>query len=254
MSGLFSVRGRPARVRATRLWTALVVLLAALGATLASPATAQEVAAASAIAPAPEYRISPGDELSVTFPYNAELNHDGPVGPDGRFTMPQIGNILLAHATLADATRTIADALRRGGIVEDARPSVTIRQYGASVYVGGEVRSPGLVRLTGGMDALQAVIVAGGLLDTAHSKKVVVIRRDAEGRPAQHYVDLRAYVRHNAAAGAEPLLAQDIVFVPKSSIAEADLWIDQYVNRLLPFSRSLNYSLGNTAVNTVTTR
>lgn len=219
-----------------------------------APAGAQDIAAAAAIAPSPEYRISPGDELSVSFPYNAELNHDGPVGPDGRFTMPQVGNILLANATIAQATATIAAALRRAGIVEDARPSLTIRQYGASVFVGGEVRSPGAIKLTGGMDALQAVIVAGGLLDTARSKKVVVIRRDANGVPVQRYIDLRHYVRHGGPGGAEPLLSQDIVFVPKSSIAEANVWVDQYINRLLPFSRSLNYSIGNGNVNTVTGR
>jgi hypothetical protein len=44
------------------------------------------------------------------------------------------------------------------------------------------------------------------------------------------------------------LQSQDIVFVPRSSIAEADLWIDQHVNRLLPFTRSLNYNIGNNAV------
>lgn len=239
----------PRRRTVLRVFAALLWAGAAL-----SPAGAQDVSIPSAIAPPPEYRIGAGDDLSVTFPYNAELNHDGPVGPDGRFTMPEVGNILLAHATISEATATIATALRRSGIVENARPSLTIRQYGASVFVGGEVRLPGAVRLTGGMDALQAVIVAGGLLDTARSKKVVVIRRDANGVPVQHYIDLRSYVRHGAVAGAEPLLSQDIVFVPKSSIAEANVWVDQYINKLLPFSRGLNYSVGNGAVNTVTGR
>lgn len=232
-------------------WLGLALLLAAF---MPHVVRAQDIAVTGAVAPTPEYRLGPGDELSVSFPYNAELNHDGPVGPDGRFTLPQVGNILVANATIAEASATISDALRRSGMVENARPSLTIRQYGASVFVGGEVRNPGLVRLTGGMDALQAVIVAGGALDTAHSKKVVIIRRDASGRPVQHYIDLRSYVRHGTAAGAEPLLSQDIVFVPKSSIAEANVWVDQYINRLLPFSRSLNYSLGNNAVNTVTGR
>lgn len=230
------------------------IVLASVAGLVAPVALIAQVAR-PAVAPAPpEYRISPGDELSVTFPYNAELNHDGPVGPDGRFTMPQVGNIVLASATVDEATAAISAALRRSGIVEDARPSLTIRQYGASVFVGGEVRNPGTVRLASGMDPLQAVIAAGGLLDTAKSKRIVIIRRGPDGTPMLRYVNLRDYVRHGVATGIEPLTSQEVVFVPKSSIAEANVWVDQYINRLLPFSRSVNYSIGNNTVNTVSSR
>ena len=53
--------------------------------------------------------------------------------------------------------------------------------------------------------------------------------------------------RSHVATGID-LQSQDIVFVPRSSIAEANLWIDQHINKLLPFSRSLNYNLGGGAV------
>ncbi len=225
--------------------SALLILAGASSAAAQASAVAPGVATPSTRVVPPEYRIGPGDELSVAFPYNPELNHDGPVGPDGRFTLPQVGNVLLARSTIAEATATISDQLRAAGIVADARPSVTIRTYGAAVFVGGEVKTPGLVRLTSGMDPLQAVIVAGGLLDTAKSKKIVIIRRGPDGVPVQHYVDLRAYLRHGLAAGVDPLAAQDVVFVPKSSIAEADIWVDQYLNKLIPFNKSLDYSVGS---------
>jgi len=98
------------------------------------------------------------------------------------------------------------------------------------------------------------VIVAGGLLDTAKSKRVVVIRRGADGVAQMHYIDLRAYARHGTGAGALTLQPQDIVFVPKSSIAEVNVWIDQHINRLLPFSRSVNYTIGNGTLNTIAPR
>ena len=201
----------------------------------------------------PEYRIGAGDDLSVTFPYNAELNHDGPVGPDGRFTMPLLGNLPVAGKTIDETTAMLTLALRRQGIVENAFPSVTIRTYGATVFVGGEVRLPGAVKMVSSMDPLQAVIVAGGLLDSAKSKQVVVIHRNDDGTIVQRYADLRAYAHHGVPAG-PALQPQDIVFVPRSSIAEADLWVDQHINKLLPFSRSLNYSLGGAAINTVAGR
>lgn len=249
------VHHRRSAPRATALCAIAVATVVGAATGLGAPTTlAAQVVRAAATAAPPEYRLGPGDELSVTFPYNAELNHDGTIGPDGRFTLPQVGNIVLTQSTVDEATATIAAALRKSGIVEDSRPSLTIRQYGASVFVGGEVKNPGTVRLASGMDPLQAVIAAGGLLDTAKSKRIVIIRRGPDGTPILRYVNLREYLRHGVATGIEPLTAQEVVFVPKSSIAEADVWVDQYINRLLPFSRSLNYSIGNNAVNTVSTR
>jgi protein involved in polysaccharide export with SLBB domain len=192
----------------------------------------------------PEYRLGPGDEISITFPMNAELNHDGPIGPDGRFTMPLIGSLLLEGDTVNEATLKIANALREDKIVADAEPSLTIRHYNASIYVGGEIRLPGVQTLSTGMDALQAVIAAGGLLETARTKHVAIIRRTPDGRASITFIDLRSYLR-GTTASRFVLQPRDVVFVPKSSVAEADTWIDQYLNKLLPFGRSLNYNLGN---------
>lgn len=237
-------------------------LLAAL-AGVCSPEPAQQVPVASVpqdraqstAEPAnrPAYRIEAGDQLSVSFPYNPELNMVGPVGPDGRFAVPVVGNLELADRTLDEAATLISLALRRSGVVEDSRPTVSIQQYGAVVYVGGEVRLPGPVKLPGRLDPLQAVISAGGLLDTARSHRVVILHRTPDGRIVQTDVDLRAYARRGVPTNVA-LQSQDIVFVPRSSIAEADLWIDQHINKLLPFSRSLNYSLGPNPASTVLSR
>jgi protein involved in polysaccharide export with SLBB domain len=224
----------------------------------APPQTTPAPAAQAASQPAPEarkpvlpeYRLSPGDEVSVTFPFNAELNHDGPVGPDGRFTLPLVGPLYLNGDTISEATLKLAVALRDYGIVEDAHPSLTIRKYSASVFVGGEVKQPGTFTLSAGMDPLQAVIAAGGMLDTAKTKRIAVIRRSPEGRAIILYVDLHAYTRGGAARLA-PLEARDVVFVPKSNIAEADAWVDQYLNKLLPFGKNFNYNLGNYGTTTV---
>ncbi len=199
----------------------------------------------------PEYRIGPGDELAVTFPFNAELNHDGPVGPDGRFSLPLAGSLDLAGKTVPEASALISKVLRESGVVEDARASITIRRYGANVYIGGEVRLPGLVSLSPGMDAMQAVIAAGGLLDTAKTRKVAIIRRATDGHALVSYVNLRDYMHGAASAKIPPLQPRDVVFVPKSSIAEVDLWVDQYLNKSLPFGKNLNYSFGTQTTTTV---
>ena len=120
---------------------------------------------------------------------------------------------------------------------------VSVRQYGGTVFVGGEVRQPGSVKLAQALDPLQAVIAAGGLLETARTSKVVILHRAPDGSVTRKTANLDAYTR----AGHSPevtLAAQDIVFVPRSSVAEADLWIDQHINKLLPFSRGMNFNIG----------
>lgn len=193
------------------------------------------------------YHIAAGDEVAISYPYNPELNLTGPVGPDGRFMVPLVGNLAVAGQTLDQVAADISQRLRAAGIVADARPVVSIHTYGAVVYVGGEVRLPGAVKMTQAVDPLQAVISAGGLLDTARTRKVVVIHRAADGAITQKVVDLKAYARDGRGTGVV-LQSQDIVFVPRTSIAEADIWVDQHLNKLIPFSKSLNYSLGTGTV------
>ena len=192
------------------------------------------------------YRLAPGDDISVTFRDNPELNAAGPIGPDGRFTIPDIDSVSLADQTPDEAARHIALALREARIVADARPSVQVRQYAATVYVGGEVRQPGAVKLTGPLDPMQAVILAGGMLESARTNRVVVIRPASVpgAAPETQVVDIRDYTKHGRPLALAQLQARDVIFVPRSSIAEVNLWIEQHINRVLPFSRSLNYSLG----------
>ena len=210
-----------------------------------APAARDASAAAADVQDA--YRIAAGDELSVSYPYNPEMNLAGPVGPDGHFVVPFVGNLAVGGHTLDEVAAEISAKLRSGGIVADARPVVSIKAYGAVVFVGGEVHNPGPVKLAQAADPLQAVISAGGLLDTAHLRKVVIIHRAPDGSIGKRIADLRAYSLNGRSPGIV-LQAQDIVFVPRSSIAEADLWVDQYLNKLLPFSKSLNYSLGSAVV------
>ena len=218
-----------------------------------SPAAAQPAVgagfASEAAGPVADdaYRIGAGDELSVSYPYNPELNLAGPVGPDGRFVVPFVGNLAVAGRTLDEVAAEISQRLRSGGIVADARPVVAIKTYSSVIYVGGEVHNPGQVKLAQAGDPLQAVISAGGMLDTARLRKVVVIHRAADGSVGKRVVDLRAYA-HDGHSPGLVLQAGDIVFVPRSSIAEADLWVDQYLNKLIPFSKSMNYSLGSAVV------
>ena len=55
-------------------------------------------------------------------------------------------------------------------------------------------------------------------------------------------LDLRRFASTGDPTATVTLASEDMIFVPRSRIAEVNLWIDQYVNRLLPFSRSVSYT------------
>lgn len=191
----------------------------------------------------PTYIVGPGDELSVVFPFNAELNYEGPVGPDSTFTLPVAGTVSTAGKTTTQVEQAISQALTDRKVANNPSVSISIRRYAQVVYVGGEVKLPGAIPLQNKMDPLQAVIAAGGALDTARTSSAVIIRRGPDGKPLLRVVNLNKLIRTGDKNQAIALRPLDSIFIPKTSIAEADLWVDQYINKLLPFQRGFSYTI-----------
>jgi protein involved in polysaccharide export with SLBB domain len=230
-----------ARRAVLRLLTLAFLSLGAL------PASAQSSPDAASY-----YRLLPGDEISVRLPLNPELDTTGPIGPDGRFSIPLAGRVEIGGMTLGDAEGAISRALRDGKIVADARPGIVVAKYAGVVYVGGEVRDPGPVPLTKALNPLQAIINAGGLLNTARSKKVVIVRQVTDTAHRIETVDIRDIVKTGGFGAPLALAPGDVVFVPKSTIAEVDLFIDQYINRIVPNALHFNVNVGNGNATTTT--
>jgi polysaccharide biosynthesis/export protein PslD len=195
-------------------------------------------------APGP-YRIVPGDDISVVLPLNSELNYRGLVAPDGTLTMPFAGTVPAAGLSAPQLADTIDTALASRGIVANAQAMVGVAQSASRIYVGGEVTRPGEVSLHTGMSVMQAVTAAQGLLDTARTHEIVLIRRSPDGRPMLRTIDVDALTRKGDPNQDVILQANDTIFVPKSSIAEVDQWVDQYINKVLPFDRGFSYSITN---------
>jgi protein involved in polysaccharide export with SLBB domain len=196
-----------------------------------------------------QYRLAPADQIAVSLPLNPEVNATGTIGPDGRFSIPLVGRLPLGGHTVDEAERLIADAFRSEHIVADARPNIAVTTYNAAIYVAGEVRTPGAIALNRPLNAYQAVVLAGGLLDTARSGKVAVISRTATGAASVRLVNLHDYPRNDAAS---PLLLApgDVLFIPKSRIAEINQWIEQHINKVVPNSLKFNVNIGDTSTAT----
>lgn len=174
----------------------------------------------------PEYVLYPGDEIEIATPTAVELTRTQRIGPDGRISLPLVGQIMAADRTIAeveaDASAAYASQLRRP-VVE-----VTLKTAGPiRVWVGGEVRTPGMIEMNGDLDAYQAIIQAGDFLPTAKQGEVALIRRGRGGVRMMRAADLRPR-RGEVIA----LRRGDIIFVPRSTLGEVANFVTQFRNAL----------------------
>ena len=190
----------------------------------------------------PRYRLYPGDELEVEVPSAPELTKIVVVQPDGRISLPLLQPVMVADRSADEAEAIIARAYSS----QLLRPEVIINVKSAplKVFVGGEVDKPGVYDMPGDINALQAVIMAGGFKTSAKQNQVVIIRRSAGGRAMMRTADLRRGLRDSSNADVVPLRRFDVVYVPRSTVAEAGLFIQQYFRDLSPIDLGFNYTLG----------
>jgi polysaccharide export outer membrane protein len=191
----------------------------------------------------PSYRLYPGDVLDVSTVTAPELNRTVTVQPDGRVSLPLIAPVMVADRTSQEAQAMIAAAY--GPVL--IRPQVELTVKTASplkIFVGGEVDRQGVYDMPGDINALQAVFMAGGFRTSAKAGQVVIIRRGPDGRAMMRTVNLAKAARDPSRRDAVPLRRFDIVFVPRSNVSEAGLFMQQYVRDLLPiqFSYAINGS------------
>ena len=233
-----------------RVFAALWVTAALSGCATKSagpPAPAEEMPAPVVVAADAGYRVARGDELNFRFFHTPELNTVATVRPDGRVALPLAGEIEVEGLPMQELTakveRLLSDQVRRPQVVINVQGATTRR-----VFVGGEVARPGMQPLVGPLTVLQAVLVAEGLKDTAQPRQALVLRRGPKGERVVLPVDLSAVMSGQADAPDLPLQAYDVVVVPRSGVPILNLWIDQYIRRVFPFSLGFSYTINKNGV------
>jgi protein involved in polysaccharide export with SLBB domain len=189
----------------------------------------------------PPYRLYPGDDVDLSVPSAPELNKTLTVQPDGRLYLPLAGSVMVADRTVDQATAMIERAYSTQLLRPDV--SLSIKAATLKVFVGGEVGKPGVYDMPGDINALQAVILAGGFTPLAKRGQVVIIRRGPEGAAMLRTVNLRRGVG-DPTTDLVPLRRFDVVYVPRTTIAEAGLFVQQYFKDVSPVQLGFQYTHG----------
>jgi protein involved in polysaccharide export with SLBB domain len=184
----------------------------------------------------PEYRIGVGDTLALKFYYSSELNETVTVRPDGRISLQLIGEVDVVGRTPEEIALGLEG--RYGEHLPQSDVAVIVRDFASMrAYVGGEVERPRMVRLDGYTTLTEAVFASGGILDTAARSSVILLRRGEYGREV-YRVDIDKCL--SGEAETPVLRPYDVVYLPKSFIAKVGMYVDLYINRIVP--RNANFT------------
>jgi polysaccharide export outer membrane protein len=122
-----------------------------------------------------EYRLGPGDKLRIEVYKDPQLSQSVQVRPDGKITLPLIGDLDATSRTPIELRDTITKALKEY-VTNPTVTVIVVEALASKVYVMGEVTHPGTMELHGPTTILQALAMAGGFKEFANTKDVKVLR------------------------------------------------------------------------------
>ena len=214
------------------------------------------------------YRLQLGDVMDVKFFGNPELNENIIIRPDGKVSLQLIGEVDAIGSTPFEFEARLVDAYSK--ILHEPKVTVIIRKFTTQkIYVGGEVRVPGMVPLEGRLTAFQAILHAGGFVPGSEEGNVVVLRYN--GNQGVELINLNLnsqsidwwrnppLAEHCESDQAdsdctervaperfamsdlylEPL---DIVIVPQKRIAQVAEFFDEYISKIVPIYSNMGFS------------
>jgi polysaccharide biosynthesis/export protein len=158
----------------------------------------------------PEYVIGPQDVLGINFWRDADMTGDVTVRPDGRITLPLIGDVTAAGLTPEQLKKVIQQGAAK--LIEDPTITVIVRQINSrKVFITGQVTTPGAHVLTGPLTVMQLISLAGGLTEYAKKKEITVMRTEPNGKQT-----VMPFNYNDVAKGKN--LSQNIVLKPGDTV------------------------------------
>jgi len=164
-----------------------------------------------------DYRIGPGDGLSIFVWHNAELSTGATVRPDGKISIPLVEDIVCAGKTPTELARYIETRLTKYVTNPIVTVSVTgfAGTYDQQVRILGEAAEPKAINYRDNMSVLDALIAVGGLTHFAAGNRTVLVR-NVNGRQTQTTLRLDDLIKDGDVSANVPLKPGDVIIIPQS--------------------------------------
>jgi protein involved in polysaccharide export with SLBB domain len=181
------------------------------------------------------YKLVPYDLINVRFTYHPEQDPKAPISirPDGQIMLEGTGAIQAAGRTPEELGKEIAAKTSKR--LRDPEVVVTVTQYAPRrIYVGGQVKAPGIVEFKGEITPIQAIFDRGGFTPEAQVDSVILIRNASAPEPIIGRINVNQGLEQGMPEKIT-LLTNDVLYVPMSGIGRADLWVKQHLNDIVPY-------------------
>jgi len=162
----------------------------------------------------PVYVIGPEDVLEVSVWKNTDLSRSVIVRPDGKISLPLLGEIKAAGLTPEQLHLIITKKL--GQYQQAVEASVIVKEINSyKVFLFGDVIKPGVYSMKRRTSLVQAIAMAGGFNQFASRNSIVVIRESTDGLSERLNVRFDDIIHKKNFAGKNMILKPgDTIFVP----------------------------------------
>ena len=160
----------------------------------------------------PDYVIGPDDVLAVVIWRDKDISGDVAVRPDGKISLPLLNDVQAAGLTPDQLRKQLTDAAAK--YIEAPEVTVIVKQINSrKVFITGQIGKPGPYPLNAPTTVLQLIATAGGVLEYADSKNIVIMRTE-NGKPLSHKFNYKDVVRGRNLKQNIELKPGDTVIVP----------------------------------------
>jgi len=165
----------------------------------------------SAAQPGSDYIIGADDTLHISVWKEPDLSETLPVRPDGKISMPLLGDVEAAGMSPTDLGNSIREKLKK--YVADPRVTVVVTGMNSQrIFVTGEVTKPGTMTLLPHMTMLQA-LAASGFTQFANLKAIYLLRNE-NGKQVKLPFNYKEVVKGNHPEQNISLKPGDTIVVP----------------------------------------
>jgi polysaccharide export outer membrane protein len=168
-------------------------------------------------AEAPQYRVGPGDQLSVFVFNHGNLSGDFTVRPDGLLSTPLVEDIMATGKTPTQLARDIEAKLSE--FVRSPKVSVIVRtfvgSYADQIRVVGQAAYPQSVPYRASMTVLDVMILVGGLKEFAAGNRAHIVRQ-VDGKEQTIRVRLDDLLNSGDMNANLPMRPGDVLIIPEA--------------------------------------
>lgn len=160
------------------------------------------------------YVLKPLDEIEINVLGQPEMSRKFTVGPDGKITFPLIGEVEVKGRTLSEVASLLKEKLKIYIPITDITVNLATSKS-VSVYIFGEVKSPGEYKFSEQPTLIKLIAAAGGPTQNANLSKIEIIKSDK--------TKIMVNLKKDWNEGNFTLSYGDTVFIKKKGLVELNL-------------------------------